>query len=201
MLMYGANIFETSIAGMGTGAFFVFLMRITQKRFSATQYALFSSLFGIPRIVSGPIAGFTVSAVGWEWFYWGTIFAGIPGLLLLQRFSPLGTRDPIFTVEPSHGRPPLKARAIGVRGVAGGLAGLILGAVCLAGLDGLKALRADPTASFDLAGRLAVLTQPQNAGGWLGLAGLLVFAAFIGLCTAAVSAAGSAERTETGEVR
>jgi PAT family beta-lactamase induction signal transducer AmpG len=201
MLMYGANLFETAIAGMGTGAFFVLLMRITQKRFSATQYALFSSLFGIPRIVSGPIAGFTVNAIGWEWFYWGTILAGIPGLLLLQRFSPLGTRDPVFTVEPSRGLPPLTARAIGVRGLAGGFVGLLLGAVCMAGLDGLKALRADPAAAFDLVGRMAVLARPHDVGGWLGLAGLVTLAAFVGLCTAAVSAAGSAPRTEVDEVR
>jgi hypothetical protein len=37
---------------------------MTQKRFSATQYALFSSLFGLPRILSGPIAGFAAYPVG-----------------------------------------------------------------------------------------------------------------------------------------
>src|SRR4029453_12750535 len=43
--MYGATGFELLTSGMGTGAFSVLLLRLTEKRFSATQYALFSSLF------------------------------------------------------------------------------------------------------------------------------------------------------------
>ena len=44
-LMYGATSFELFTSGLGTGAFSVLLLRMTQRRFSATQYALFSSLF------------------------------------------------------------------------------------------------------------------------------------------------------------
>ena len=58
-LMLSAIGFETFSSGLGTGAFSVLLLRMTQKRFSATQYALFSSLFGLPRILAGPIAGFS----------------------------------------------------------------------------------------------------------------------------------------------
>jgi PAT family beta-lactamase induction signal transducer AmpG len=56
-LMARGDGFETLTSGMGTGAFSVLLLRLTQKRFSATQYSLMSSLFALPRIVSGPIAG------------------------------------------------------------------------------------------------------------------------------------------------
>jgi PAT family beta-lactamase induction signal transducer AmpG len=79
ILMYGAMGFENLAKGLGTGAFMVLLLRMTQKRFSATQYALFSSLFALPRIVSGPISGFTVDAIGWEAFFWLTFLAGVPG--------------------------------------------------------------------------------------------------------------------------
>ena len=65
-LMYGATGFESLASGMGTGAFSVLLLRLTEKRFSATQYALFSSLFGLPRLFAGPICGFLVAAVGWR---------------------------------------------------------------------------------------------------------------------------------------
>lgn len=188
-LMYAANAFETATSGMGTGAFSVLLLRITQKRFSATQYALFSSLFGIPRIVSGPIAGFTVSAIGWEWFFWATILAGIPGMILLHRFSPLGIRDPVFTIEPPRDRPPLSGAALAWRGVVGGVVGLGVGALCLASIAALKAIRDTPGTPFDLAGPLVALARPADAGGWLSLAGLLVFASFVGLCTAGASAA------------
>ncbi len=98
-LLIGAMAFENLTQGMGTGAFSVLLLRLTQKRFSATQYALFSSLFGLPRLLSGPLSGFLVNAMGvnamgWKAFFWLTMVAGIPGLLLLHRFVPLGVREP-----------------------------------------------------------------------------------------------------------
>jgi PAT family beta-lactamase induction signal transducer AmpG len=97
-LMFGATGFESFTSGLGTGAFAVLLLRLTEKRFSATQYALFTSLFGLPRLFSGPVSGFLVQSLGWSTYFWITIAAGIPGLVLLSRFVPLGVREP--TVEP-----------------------------------------------------------------------------------------------------
>lgn len=198
-LMYACNIFETMSGGMATGAFSVFLLRITQKRFSATQYALFSSLFGIPRIISGPIAGAVVDAVGWEWFYWGSLAASIPGLLLLQRFAPFGVREPEFALESARKHRPLGRGAIAVRGAVGGALALLFGAACLAALAGLKAVHRPPGAApaavtavvpqaFDFVGRFASLFAPSDVRGVVSLAGLLVFAGFVGLATAAVFA-------------
>jgi PAT family beta-lactamase induction signal transducer AmpG len=93
-VMYGATGFEVFAAGMGMGAFGVLLFRLTDKRFSATQYALFSSLFAVPRVVAGPITGFTVSALGWPSFFLLTMVLGVPGLLMLARFVPIGSREP-----------------------------------------------------------------------------------------------------------
>jgi PAT family beta-lactamase induction signal transducer AmpG len=98
-LMYGATGFESFTSGLGTGAFAVLLLRLTEKRFSATQYALLTSLFGLPRLISGPLSGFLVGAFGWRTFFWITIAAGAPGLLLLARFVPLGAREPTVAVE------------------------------------------------------------------------------------------------------
>jgi PAT family beta-lactamase induction signal transducer AmpG len=92
--MYGATGFEVFTSGLGMGAFGVLLFRLTEKRFSATQYALFSSLFALPRVVAGPITGFTVNAVGWPSFFLLTMAAGIPGLVMLARFVPIGVREP-----------------------------------------------------------------------------------------------------------
>src|SRR5262245_37669677 len=108
-LMYGATGFENLTSGMGTGAFSVLLLRMTQKRFSATQYALFSSLFGLPRLIAGPVSGLLVDALGWRTFYLLTLVAGVPGMVLLARFVPLGVREPEFTVEPPRRREPLSA--------------------------------------------------------------------------------------------
>src|SRR4029079_12259633 len=105
-MMWAAFGFETLASSLASGAFLVLLMRMTQKRFSATQYALFSSLFGLPRLVCGPIAGFLVHAIGWEAFCWCALRAGILGLIMLSRFVPITAREPEFRVEPPRiGRP------------------------------------------------------------------------------------------------
>src|SRR5205823_14599829 len=122
-LMYAATGFEMLMSGMGTGAFSVLLLRMTQKRFSATQYALFSSLFGLPRLAAGPLSGFLVDAVGWRTFFVLTLVFGLPGMVLLARFVPLGVRDPVFAVEPPRRREPLAAGQLVGRGVAGALVG------------------------------------------------------------------------------
>lgn len=92
--MYGAASFELLTSGLGTGAFSVLLLRLTQKRFSATQYALFSSLFALPRVIAGPITGFAVEAFGWTTFFLSTMVIGLPGLYMLSRFVPIGVREP-----------------------------------------------------------------------------------------------------------
>jgi len=93
-VMYGATGFEVFAAGLGMGAFGVLLLRLTEKRFSATQYALLSSLFAVPRVVAGPITGFTVSAIGWPSFFLLSMALGIPGLVMLARFVQPGVREP-----------------------------------------------------------------------------------------------------------
>ncbi len=94
-LMYAAQGFELLSTGLGSGAFGVLLLRLTQKRFSATQYALLSSLFTIPRVLAGPPAGLLADAIGWRDFFVSTLVTGIPGMVLLARFVPWGARPPV----------------------------------------------------------------------------------------------------------
>jgi PAT family beta-lactamase induction signal transducer AmpG len=186
-LMWGIMSFETLASGMGTGAFFVLLMRMTQKRFSATQYALFSSLFGLPRLVCGPIAGFLVHAIGWEAFFWCALPAGVPGLIMLSRFVPITARQPDLQVEPPRIGRPLTGPELVLRGIAGGAMGLTFGVCTVALMSALEA--AKEGAGFDLLTPLAMLTHPVGASGWLTLLGLSLFGAVCGLLTAAVVAA------------
>ena len=200
LAMYGALSFEKFTSGLGTGAFSVLLLRMTQKRFSATQYALFTSMFAIPRIIAGPIAGFAEHAYGWQWFFWGTILAGIPGLLMLQRFSPLGTREPHFAVEAPRSLEPLSSRALTIRGVTGGLATLIVAipvSAFLVALSSYKKAREAlldagedvSQAIFEYSSAFTSLVQPTTIREGLPLLGIVLFAAVIGLCIAAVAAA------------
>jgi PAT family beta-lactamase induction signal transducer AmpG len=192
-VMYAAIGFETLAAGLGMGALSVLLLRMTQKRFSATQYALFSSLFGLPRLVAGPICGFLVDAVGWTRFFWFAILAGLPALLLLIRFAPWGAREPAFEVEIAPARDqPLTPRQLAARAAAGALTGGLFAALVTALLAALKAMRAapgHPPRAFDLLTPLRALASPGGVSGWLTLLGIVTFALVCGLLAAAVAAA------------
>ena len=189
-LMYSAMGFEAFTQGLGTGAFSVLLIRMTQKRFSATQYALFSSLFSLPRVVAGPIAGVTVDAMGWSAFFWLTMALGIPGLILLSRFVPIGVREPEFVVEKLE-RKPLSRSVLVSRGIIGTILGFGFAVLLMAILSAIKVMRADPKVGFDLQTQLLKLMAPVDQGGWITLFGILVFGIVIGLFTAAIGAARS----------
>lgn len=188
-LMYGAMAFESLTSGMGTGAFGVLLLRMTQKQFSATQYALFSSLFALPRILAGPITGVTVDAIGWHDFFVLTMVVGIPGMVMLQRFSPLGVRNPdIELLAASHGV-SMTPRALAVRAVLGGVSGVIVAALVAALLEAFRHLRAVPQAGFDLWTPLAGIFMPQSVNDWVALISILLFGVLMALTAAATAAA------------
>jgi PAT family beta-lactamase induction signal transducer AmpG len=187
-LMYGATSFELFTSGLGTGAFGVLLLRMTQKRFSATQSALFSSLFALPRLLAGPIAGIAVDAMGWSTFFLATLVTGVPGLVMLQRFVPMGTRDPVFTVEEAAFGPPLTRQQVARRGVAGGVLLAAAGFVLDAALMAVKTMR-ETKGAYDLAAALARLASPVTTGDWLEIVGIAVFGAIGGLFVAAAAAA------------
>jgi len=199
-IMYSAMAFELVTSGLGMGAFGVLLLRITEKRFSATQYALFSSLFGLPRILGGPITGLIVDAAGWRAFFWFTIVAGIPGLVLLQRFAPLGTREPVFTVETVTPRARMSRRQIAARGFVGALVTAAVGGLWMIALGAIKAYRSTPAAGFDFAGAAATFFHPATVGGWTQVVAVVVVGIGGGLGTAALLTArhGGAEEGREG---
>jgi MFS transporter, PAT family, beta-lactamase induction signal transducer AmpG len=94
----GRNIYFLGLAigfeylgiGLGTAAFVAFIAAHTNKNFSATQFALFSSIFAIPRSVTGVIAGFIVEKMGLGWtnFFLISAVAALPGLVLLYWVAP-----------------------------------------------------------------------------------------------------------------
>jgi PAT family beta-lactamase induction signal transducer AmpG len=79
---------ENFCAGLGTAAFVAFLMSLCNRRFSATQFALLSSLMAISRDILVAPAGEIAKVTGWSWFFLLTIIAGLPGLFLLPWFAP-----------------------------------------------------------------------------------------------------------------
>lgn len=74
---------ENLCGGLGTAAFVAFLMALTDRRYTAAQYALLSALAAVGRVYVGPASGVMVEAFGWPSFFVFTVVAALPGLLLL----------------------------------------------------------------------------------------------------------------------
>lgn len=86
--MVGAIALENLCGGLGTAAFLAFLMSLCNRRYTATQYALLSSLMAASRVLAGAPTGYLVAALGWFWFYVVSVLGAVPGILLLPRFAP-----------------------------------------------------------------------------------------------------------------
>ena len=84
----GVIAFENFSSGMGTSAFVAFMASITNKKFTATQYALLSSLMGMPRVFASAPTGFIAKYLGWEGFFIFCTLIAIPGMLMLTKFAP-----------------------------------------------------------------------------------------------------------------
>jgi PAT family beta-lactamase induction signal transducer AmpG len=83
---------ENLAAGMGTSAYVGFMGALTDKRFTATQYALLSSLMGVPRVLASAPTGYMAEFLGWfEYFLFCALIA-IPGLLILRHFKQWSDR-------------------------------------------------------------------------------------------------------------
>lgn len=76
--------FENFSGGMGTAAYIAFMASLTNKKFTATQYALLTSLMGVPRVIAAAPTGFMVEWMGWFSFFALCALIAIPGLLLLR---------------------------------------------------------------------------------------------------------------------
>ena len=79
---------EYLAVGLGSVALTAFMARETSKAFTATQFALFSSLIAVPRTFANASTGFMVEAVGWTQFFVICTIAAIPGMVLLLKVAP-----------------------------------------------------------------------------------------------------------------
>ena len=74
---------ENFFSGLGSTAFVVLVTALCNVRYSATQYALLSSLSAVGRVFLGPLAAWLVPQVGWSNFFTITALSALPGLLLV----------------------------------------------------------------------------------------------------------------------
>ena len=94
-LMLGLVIgLEAFAVGLGTAAFTAYIATTTDQRYTATQFALFTSLAAVPRTFFNALTGFIVAQTGWFVFFLICFALAIPGMLLLPRIAPWNTSQP-----------------------------------------------------------------------------------------------------------
>ena len=80
--------FEALGVGLGTAAFTAFIARTTNPRYTATQFALFTSLAAVPRTLINATTGWIVERMGWFDFYLLCMLLAVPGMVLLWWIAP-----------------------------------------------------------------------------------------------------------------
>jgi PAT family beta-lactamase induction signal transducer AmpG len=86
--IYFAALLENLAIGLATAAFLSFLMKLCDKRFSATHYAFLSILFGLGRSLAGVLSGYSASFLGYPIFFFATFLVGLAPLPLLIYVRP-----------------------------------------------------------------------------------------------------------------
>ncbi len=86
--------FEALGVGLGTAAFTAYIARTTDPRYTATQFALFTSLAAVPRTIINASTGWIVENTGWFAFFLLCTALALPGMALLLRVAPWGADSP-----------------------------------------------------------------------------------------------------------
>jgi PAT family beta-lactamase induction signal transducer AmpG len=79
--------------GLGTAAFVAFIAHTTHPNYTATQFALFTSLAAVPRTFANAATGYLVDLLGWMTFFLFCFLIAIPGMLLLLKVAPWNNQE------------------------------------------------------------------------------------------------------------
>lgn len=94
-MLTGAVVVENFCTGLVTASFTGFLMAMCSREYSATQFALLTSLMAFSRDIIVTPSGAIAESLGWPGYFLMTVVAGFPGLLLLPVFAPWGRDVPV----------------------------------------------------------------------------------------------------------
>lgn len=104
ILLSGIVVFEFLATGLGQAAYASYMAIQTNKRFTATQYAMMTSLMAIPGTVAASVTGYMAEYLGWVVFYIVCSLVALPGLLLLLRIAPWGSSNEEIDASIKAGR-------------------------------------------------------------------------------------------------
>ncbi len=103
LLLSGIVAFEFMATGMGQAAYATYMAVQTNKKFTATQYAMMTSLMAIPGTAAAAVTGYMAEFLGWPVFYVACALAALPGMLLLLRVAPWGSSNEEIDANPGPG--------------------------------------------------------------------------------------------------
>ncbi len=91
-VLFSTVMVESFVQALATAAFVSYLSGLCDAAFTATQYALLTSLAALAMHTVGGVSGFVAAAIGWPGFYALAMAAALPGMLvmlvILRRFPP-----------------------------------------------------------------------------------------------------------------
>ena len=92
-VLYFTVFLEAFVGGLADAAFIAYLSGLCSVAFTATQYALLSSVAAIALRTVGGLTGFLAEAVGWPMYYSLCVVATLPSIFLmlrvLRRYPPV----------------------------------------------------------------------------------------------------------------
>lgn len=98
VLLAGAVSADNLSGGIATSVFIAYLSSMTSTAYTATQYALFSSLMTLPAKLLGGFSGIVVEHYGYELFFVYSASVGLPAivlvLVLMRRYARVNIQSP-----------------------------------------------------------------------------------------------------------
>jgi len=98
--------FEALGVGLGAAAFVAYIARATHPAYTATQFALFTSLAAVPRTFLNATTGWLVEQLGWFGFFMLCVLFALPGMLLLFKVAPWKEENPLPGVRTTNAGSP-----------------------------------------------------------------------------------------------
>lgn len=94
-VLSGVIAFENLSAGMGTAAYAAYMASITNKKFTATQYGLLTSLMALPMTIFAAPTGWMAKEMGWFNFFLFCTLIALPGMFLLHKMTKWSAPDQV----------------------------------------------------------------------------------------------------------
>tara|TARA_B100000401_G_scaffold374183_1_gene273803 strand:- start:30 stop:536 length:507 start_codon:yes stop_codon:yes gene_type:complete len=86
-LLMAVITLENLAAGMGYTAYLAFIANMTNKQFTATQFALMTALMSLPRTLFSGFSGYLVEFFDWELYFIFCSLIAIPALIILRKLQ------------------------------------------------------------------------------------------------------------------